>query len=129
MAARKSSAEPMSLTATCGDVVLVVIWWGAPEWIGIVADGMKASAYARDRQLYASHVTSTNPPGHGESVRASRMWWDSEATDYHHHHGDFLGAHSADGEFVWCPEGMHEGDWHLLGDVEGRDVLEIGSGS
>jgi len=57
------------------------------------------------------------------------MWWDSEAADYHHHHGDFLGAHSADGEFVWCPEGLHEGDWHLLGDVEGRDVLEIGSGS
>src|SRR5690606_15142748 len=88
----------------------------------------KASAYARDRQLYASHVTSTNPPGHGESVRASRMWWDSEATVYHDQHGDFLGAHSPEGEFIWCPEGLHEGDWHLLGDVAGRDVLGIGGG-
>lgn len=85
--------------------------------------------YARVRQLYASSVTCTNPPGHGESVRASRNWWDSEATEYHATHGDFLGAHSPDGEFVWCPEGLHEGDWRLLGDVAGRDVLEIGSGS
>ena len=57
------------------------------------------------------------------------MWWDSEAMDYHDQHGDFLGARSPGGEFVWCPEGLHEGDWHLLGAVEGRDVLEIGSGS
>ena len=79
--------------------------------------GKNASVYARDRQLYASSVTSTNPPGHGESVRASRTWWDSEATEYHATHGDFLGAHSPDGEFVWCPEGLHEGDWRLLGEV------------
>ncbi|EYT57305.1 SAM-dependent methyltransferase [Dietzia sp. UCD-THP] len=90
---------------------------------------MFASVYARDRQLYSASVTSTNPPDHGESVRASRAWWDAEAVDYHHEHGDFLGAHSPDGEFVWCPEGLHEGDWTLLGDVAGRDVLEIGCGS
>ena len=85
--------------------------------------------YARDRQLYASRVTSTNPPDNGESVRASRSWWDTEADGYHRTHGDFLGAHSPDGEFVWCPEGLHEGDWNLLGDVTGADVLEIGCGS
>ncbi|MBB1024332.1 class I SAM-dependent methyltransferase, partial [Dietzia sp. DQ12-76] len=90
---------------------------------------MFASVYARDRQLYSASVTSTNPPDHGESVRASRAWWDAEAVDYHHEHGEFLGAHSPDGEFVWCPEGLHEGDWALLGDVAGRDVLEIGCGS
>lgn len=74
-------------------------------------------------------MTSTNPPGHGESVRASRSWWDAEATDYHRSHGEFLGAHSPEGEFVWCPEGLHEGDWNLLGDIGGRSILEIGSGS
>lgn len=92
-------------------------------------DWRYANAYARDRQLYASGVTSTNPPGHGESVHASRTWWDAEASDYHLEHGEFLGAHTPDGEFIWCPEGLHEGDWNLLGDVAGRDVLEIGSGS
>ena len=90
---------------------------------------MTRDSYTRDRRLYASVVTCTNPPPPDDSVRASRAWWDAEAVDYHREHGDFLGAHSPDGEFVWCPEGLHEGDWRLLGDVAGRDVLEIGSGS
>ena len=64
-----------------------------------------------------------------DSVRANRLWWDADADDYHLVHGDFLGTASADGEFVWCPEGVHEGDLGLLGDVGGRDVLEVGCGS
>src|SRR5699024_11131808 len=70
-----------------------------------------------------------NPLSSDDSARASRLWWDAEAVDYHHEHGGFLGADSPDGEFIWCPEGLHEGDWHILGDVAGRDVLEFGSGS
>lgn len=88
-----------------------------------------AGAYTRDGQLYSSGVTSTNPLSSDDSARASRLWWDAEAVDYHHEHGGFLGADSPDGEFIWCPEGLHEGDWHILGDVAGRDVLEFGSGS
>ncbi|SEL91703.1 class I SAM-dependent methyltransferase [Rhodococcus maanshanensis] len=64
-----------------------------------------------------------------DSERASRAWWDADAADYHRTHGDFLGVDSAAGEFVWCPEGLHEGDVRLLGDVAGRDVLEVGCGS
>ena len=64
-----------------------------------------------------------------DSVRANRLWWDADAADYHLVHGDFLGTASADGEFVWCPEGLHESDVGLLGDVAGHDVLEIGCGS
>lgn len=67
--------------------------------------------------------------GNAESVRSSRRWWDSEAEDYHHEHGSFLGSDSPTGEFLWCPEGMHEGDWALLGDTRDKDVLEIGCGS
>ncbi|NLU83040.1 class I SAM-dependent methyltransferase [Rhodococcus sp. HNM0569] len=63
------------------------------------------------------------------SAHASRAWWDADAADYHATHGEFLGVDSPGGEFVWCPEGTHEGDYHLLGDVEGRDVLEVGCGS
>lgn len=67
--------------------------------------------------------------GSRDSERASRLWWDADADDYHRTHGEFLGVDSAEGEFVWCPEGLHEGDVRLLGDVTGRDVLEIGCGS
>ncbi|HEX3648324.1 MAG TPA: class I SAM-dependent methyltransferase, partial [Pseudonocardiaceae bacterium] len=30
---------------------------------------------------------------------------------------------------VWCPEGIREADAHLLGDIAGRSVLEVGCGS
>lgn len=60
-----------------------------------------------------------------ETVRANRTWWDAEAADYYAEHGRFLG----DADFVWGPEGLRESDARLLGDVEGRRVLEIGAGA
>lgn len=63
------------------------------------------------------------------SARANRAWWDAETTDYHAEHGDFLGAGAPGGDFVWCPENLRESDAHLLGDVRGKTVLEIGCGS
>jgi SAM-dependent methyltransferase len=63
--------------------------------------------------------------GAGENRRASRAWWDGDADAYHAEHGAFLG----DVDFVWCPEGLREADAHLLGDVTGRRVLEIGCGA
>lgn len=65
-----------------------------------------------------------------DSQRASRRWWDADADDYHRTHAEFLGVDAPGGEFVWCPEGLHEGDVHLLGeDLAGKRVLEIGCGS
>ena len=61
----------------------------------------------------------------GESAAANRTWWDADADAYHAEHGDFLG----DAEFVWCPEDLREDDAHLLGEVAGRRVLEVGCGS
>ncbi|MCW2879270.1 MAG: Methylase involved in ubiquinone/menaquinone biosynthesis-like protein [Sphaerisporangium sp.] len=61
----------------------------------------------------------------GPTVRANRLWWDSEADDYQAEHGGFL----RDAGFVWCPEGLDEADARLLGDVRGRRVLEIGCGA
>ena len=63
--------------------------------------------------------------GAGESVAANRAWWDADADDYHAQHGSFLG----DAEYIWSPEGLHEADAGLLGEVAGRAVLEIGCGS
>jgi SAM-dependent methyltransferase len=61
----------------------------------------------------------------GENRRANRRWWDSDADAYQAEHGSFLG----DVDFVWCPEGLREADAHLLGDVSGRRVLEVGCGA
>jgi SAM-dependent methyltransferase len=63
--------------------------------------------------------------GAEESARASRGWWDAAAPAYLAEHGDDLG----DVDFLWCPEGLREADAHLLGDVAGRRVLELGCGS
>lgn len=57
--------------------------------------------------------------------RAARGWWDGHAGDYLAEHGDFLGA----ADFVWCPEGVREAEAHLLGDLSGARVLEVGAGA
>ena len=63
--------------------------------------------------------------GADDTVRANRRWWDRDADDYHAEHGRFLGM----ADFVWSPENLREEDVHLLGDVRGRAVLEVGCGA
>ncbi|NLG46620.1 class I SAM-dependent methyltransferase [Gordonia sp. (in: high G+C Gram-positive bacteria)] len=63
------------------------------------------------------------------SEHANRAWWDAEADEYHAEHGEFIGGSTPGGEFVWGPERYRESEARLLGDVTGRDVLEIGCGS
>ncbi|WP_029089131.1 class I SAM-dependent methyltransferase [Brevibacterium album] len=63
--------------------------------------------------------------GDEESVRANRSYWDGSAEEYLAEHGSFLGA----SEFVWCPEGVREDDIGLLGDITGRQVLDVGCGA
>ena len=65
------------------------------------------------------------PAGPLESARANRRWWDAEAPSYYAEHGGFLG----DADLLWCPEGLRESEAHLLGEVRGRDVLEVGCGA
>ena len=59
------------------------------------------------------------------SRAANRRWWDADADAYHAEHGAFLG----DADLMWCPEHLRESDAHLLGDVAGRRILEVGCGS
>jgi SAM-dependent methyltransferase len=63
--------------------------------------------------------------GADDSARGNRGWWDGEAAGYLAEHGDFLG----DARFIWGPEGLDEARAGLLGDVRGRDVLEVGCGA
>jgi SAM-dependent methyltransferase len=60
-----------------------------------------------------------------ESRQANGPDWDRYADEYQATHGDFLG----DTGFVWGPEGFTEDEAGVLGDVVGRDVLEVGSGA
>ncbi|KAA1429056.1 class I SAM-dependent methyltransferase [Nocardioides antri] len=60
-----------------------------------------------------------------ESRRANGPDWDRYADEYQATHGDFLG----DIGFVWGPEGLTEAEAGILGELEGRDVLEVGSGA
>ena len=73
---------------------------------------------------WAESTATRRSASEAESVRANRSWWDREAEDYYAEHGDFLG----DCDFVWGPEGLRESAAHLLGDVRGATVLEIGCG-
>jgi SAM-dependent methyltransferase len=63
--------------------------------------------------------------GAEETRQAQRAWWDWHAADYQRAHAEELPAVS----FVWCPEGLVEDEAGLLGDVTGRDVLEVGCGA
>jgi ubiquinone/menaquinone biosynthesis C-methylase UbiE len=63
--------------------------------------------------------------GASESNHASRTWWDREAPAYQDEHGGFLG----DADFMWCPERVRESDAHLLGEIAGKRVLEVGAGA
>ena len=65
------------------------------------------------------------PAGPLESAHANRTWWDANAAEYYAAHGEVLG----DADFLWCPEGLREAEAHLLGDVAGRHVLEVGCGA
>lgn len=74
-----------------------------------------------------------NPPNIGfagyrrtsDDGRAARRWWDANAGEYLAEHGEYLGP----AQLLWCPEGLREDEAGLLGDVEGRRVVEIGAGA
>src|SRR3954453_7498511 len=89
-------------------------------------DGTSAAPLplAEDGYPAAGGVTR-RATGPAESARANRGWWDAAAPAYLAEHGSGLG----DADFLWCPEGLREADAHLLGQVSGRRVLEIGCGS
>lgn len=69
-----------------------------------------------------SHFRPVSPQ---QAVTANRADWDRTSDAYQEEHGEFLG----DVGFVWCPERLDESEAHLLGDLQGRRVLEIGSGA
>ena len=84
-----------------------------------------ASRLASTEAVLGTVGVVKRPAAAAESMAANRAWWDADADDYQRRHGEFLG----DAEFIWCPEGLHEAEAGLLGDVAGATVLELGCGS
>ncbi|GAA2774287.1 class I SAM-dependent methyltransferase [Saccharopolyspora taberi] len=84
-----------------------------------------ATPHAAAEQTLGTVGVTKRTAGVVESRLASRLWWDADADDYHAEHGKFLGV----SDFVWCPEGLREEETRLLGEIEGREVLEVGCGS
>jgi ubiquinone/menaquinone biosynthesis C-methylase UbiE len=99
-----------------------------PQWEGLETSGGHARARAHGTCIQTTPVhqpPSNAPAGPRESARANRSWWDDNAAEYYDEHGATLG----DADLLWCPEGLREADAGLLGDVRGRDVLEVGCGA
>lgn len=65
------------------------------------------------------------PVDESESLRANRADWDRYADEYQATHGEFL----QDDGFLWGPEGVREDTVGALGDVAGKQVLELGCGA
>ena len=65
------------------------------------------------------------PVDERDSLQANRADWDRYADEYQATHGEFLG----DDGFLWGPEGVREDAVGALGDVAGKDVLELGCGA
>ena len=90
---------------------------------GMTSEDAPGSAQGSGYAWTAYPVTRRDA-GQPETVRANRAWWDAEAADYYAEHGAFLG----DADLTWGPEGLRESEAHLLGDLAGMRVLEIGCG-
>jgi SAM-dependent methyltransferase len=93
----------------------------------VVASRALASRLGQDRIVDSDEVASVvrRLADDDETRRANRRWWDGESDPYYAEHGSFLG----DDRFIWGPEGLDEAEAHLLGDVTGRRVLEVGAGA
>jgi SAM-dependent methyltransferase len=65
------------------------------------------------------------PVNPGEVPDSPEAYWEAEAEAYYAEHRLTLG----DDRLVWCPEGLDEDQVHLLGDVRGRRLLEVGCGA
>src|SRR5665648_354998 len=63
--------------------------------------------------------------GLGEEARRNREAWDRVAADYQVSHGEHIGR----GNPRWGLWQLPEDELQILGDVAGRDVLELGCGA
>jgi SAM-dependent methyltransferase len=64
-------------------------------------------------------------PGRRRHEALNRAWWNAESAEYQARHGAQLGEHGA----AWGIWQIPEAELGVLGDVAGRDVVELGCGA
>ena len=64
-------------------------------------------------------MSSSEPSDH---ARRNRAWWDEQADAYQREHGEHIGRPEPRGGMWQLPES----ELQILGDVSGKDVLELG---
>jgi SAM-dependent methyltransferase len=70
-------------------------------------------------------VTTSSSDGLTEQARRNRAYWDETAAGYQERHRDFIGR----AEPRWGIWQLPEDELRILGDVAGKDVLELGCGA
>jgi len=70
-------------------------------------------------------VTQTDDGLTAHAAR-NRAIWDGYSDEYQAKHGDQL---AVSGGLAWGTTQVPEADIHVLGDVAGRDILELGCGA
>ena len=70
--------------------------------------------------------TAETPDGLTEHAARNRAMWDGYSDEYQATHGDEL---AASGGLAWGTTQIPEADLHVLGEVAGRDILELGCGA
>jgi SAM-dependent methyltransferase len=82
-------------------------------------------ASGSERSEAGNPTVGYRPVSDEETLRANRADWDRSADAYQAEHGAFL----RDSGFTWSPEGLDEATAGLLGEIEGRAILEVGCGA
>jgi SAM-dependent methyltransferase len=70
--------------------------------------------------------TAATPDGLTEHAARNREMWDGYSDEYQAKHGDEL---AASGGLAWGTTQIPEADLQVLGEVAGRDILELGCGA
>lgn len=83
-------------------------------------------ASRRDGHTPVSEARPFDPDGLTPHVRANRDSWNSDSAEYQADHGPQL---AASGGLAWGVWQVPETELRILGDVQGKDILELGCGA
>ena len=78
------------------------------------------------RDMHDSAMNDTDPPGLTDHEAQNRASWNADSDDYQARHGEQLAASTG---LAWGVMQIPEAELHVLGDVVGKDILELGCGA
>ena len=78
------------------------------------------------RDMHDSTMNDTDLPGLAEHEAQNRASWNADSDDYQARHGEQLAASTG---LAWGVMQIPEADLRVLGDVAGKDILELGCGA